>query len=81
MLVETKQQIIRNTLKYTEEQLQPKQFIRCHKSYIVNKEKIVFIKGNLKDLKLRLAGLDFDIPVSRNLPKEVYNLMTVRKYL
>ena len=64
------QQIIRNTLKSLEKQLDIKQFIRCHKSYIVNRDKIISIKGNAKNLKIKTSLLNFDIPVSRNLSKK-----------
>jgi hypothetical protein len=64
------QQIIRNTLKSAEDQLAANQFVRCHKSYIVNSNSIEFVKGNFNNLKLRTTGLNFDIPVSRTLSKK-----------
>lgn len=57
--------LIRNTLKAMEAQLVDKQFFRCHKSYIVNLNKIERISGNAQGLKLHLKDSDKILPVSR----------------
>ncbi len=44
-----------------------KKVIRCHKSYIVNLNKVNRISGNAKGYKLQIDELDFLIPVSRSL--------------
>ncbi len=67
-----KQQIIRNTLISVEEILNKKPFLRCHKSYILNCEKIDSVKGNSKDLKIHIEKLDFEIPISRNISEIDY---------
>jgi DNA-binding LytR/AlgR family response regulator len=53
--------IIFERLKNIEEQLPSDQFLRVHKSYIVAKERVLSIEGNLLDVGLQR------IPVSRSL--------------
>ncbi len=56
---------LRATLKSIESQLKPFHFIRTHRSYIVNKEKIAGVSGNAQGLKLKLKEVDMEVPVSR----------------
>lgn len=62
----TKRELLRGPLKAFEEQLadQP-QFIRCHQSYIINKQLINSISGNARGYLLDLKDLDAKVPVSR----------------
>jgi hypothetical protein len=63
--------LVRVSLKNVEHQLTPYDaIIRCHNSYMVNKNKIVDIKGNARSLYLRLEAVDEKIPVSRGFDKE-----------
>lgn len=39
---------------------------RCHRSYIVNLNKVNKLKGNAQGYKLIISEMDFDIPVSRS---------------
>jgi hypothetical protein len=73
-----RQQIIRNTLTSAEKKLNTKEFIRCHKSFIVNSNKIEVIKGNRKDMKLNISNLEFDIPVSRTLSKKDFESLLLK---
>lgn len=58
--------IIRNTLKELETDLSPHQrFFRCHKSYIINLEKVRQISGNAQGYQLHLPDTSQLIPVSR----------------
>lgn len=70
-----KQQVIRNTMISAEEILHKKKFLRCHKSYIFNCDKIYSLKGNLKALKIQTTIPDFCIPISRNISKEDYQYL------
>jgi hypothetical protein len=45
-------------------------FIKCHRSYIVNKELILSVSGNAQGLKLKLQNVAEEIPVSRMLNKD-----------
>lgn len=66
--------LLRLSFKNLENQLDGfEQIIRCHKSYIVNRERIIEIKGNARSLMLQVDLYDEMIPVSRSFPKE--NLM------
>ncbi len=58
--------LIRNTLKNIEKQLSKhKTIARCHKSYIVNLNRVQDIQGNAKGYKLTLDFVPEKIPVSR----------------
>ena len=62
----TKRELLRGTLKTFEKQLiDHPQFIRCHQSYIVNKQLIESISGNARGYLLDLKNLDTKVPVSR----------------
>ncbi len=61
-----KKKLIRNTLKTLEKQLKKYQnYIRCHRSYIVNKTYIDSIFNSAKGYKLKMIDFKEDIPVSR----------------
>lgn len=60
-------EIVRNTMKEMENQLQDTPMFRCHRSFIVNTGLIKKVVGNAQGLRLTLNGLSNDeIPVSRN---------------
>jgi len=44
--------------------------VRCHKSYIINLQKVQSFRGNARSVTVRLEGLDFEVPVSRSYPRE-----------
>lgn len=59
-------EIIRNTLKEMENQLQDTAMVRCHRSFVVNSSLIKKVVGNAQGLKLTLRDLpNNQIPVSR----------------
>ena len=69
---EIKEALIRTSLSKIEQQLiNHKQIVRCHKSYIVNANKVEEIQGNARSFLLKINQLDFLIPVSRNFPREM----------
>lgn len=64
---EIKRQMQRNTLNNVLNQLSAYKFIvKCHRSFIVNKNIICMVSGNAQGLKLELTNLDIIIPVSRS---------------
>jgi len=64
-------ELIRNTMKQCLQDLnQFPMFFRCHRSFIVNLNKIVNVEGNAQGLKLKLESIEEKVPVSRNLIKE-----------
>lgn len=72
--------IIRSTMKKIEEILQRHaMFFRCHRTFIVNLDKIEAVEGNAQGYKLKITGSDETLPVSRNLNKEFSDrLLAVR---
>ncbi len=59
-------ELLRNTIKNMEDQLEATVLIRCHRSYIVNSDLIENVEGNAQGLRLSLKNLeDFEVPVSR----------------
>jgi len=68
---------LRNTLKNTQSQLSAAYAIRCHRSFLVNPEKVISVEGNAQGLRLSLQGLqDIKIPVSRSYMAEVKDTLS-----
>lgn len=65
-----KKELLRNRVKNILEEL-PSVFIRCHRSYIVNLEKVRSVAGNARGYELTMANTDLKVPVSRNLAADV----------
>ncbi|MFK7771457.1 MAG: LytTR family DNA-binding domain-containing protein [Saprospiraceae bacterium] len=62
----TQKELLRNTIKNLEAQLDSTILIRCHRSFIVNSDLIENVEGNAQGLRLSLKKLDdFEVPVSR----------------
>jgi hypothetical protein len=60
------QKLMRNTLKNIEAQLKKySEFIRCHRTYIVNKNFVLDFTRSYTGYRLRLSGYNEEIPVSR----------------
>lgn len=63
--------IIRSTVKKTEELLHPYlNFFKCHRSYIINLDKVEHVNGNAQGFKVKIENHETLIPVSRNLNTE-----------
>ncbi|MBO4581768.1 MAG: response regulator transcription factor [Bacteroidales bacterium] len=69
--------ILRNTLKNMEEQLKCYGFIRCHRSYMVNLNKIKLIHKEKDGLfiNLDLEGID-DIPISKTYAEDILQMFS-----
>lgn len=62
-----KKEVIRNSINNIEEQLTGIPYlVRTHRAFIVNLKKILVKKGNTLGYRLKLSGIDQEIPVSRN---------------
>lgn len=69
----------RNTLKKIEESFSGTEIIRCHRSYMVNFEKVKVIRKDKDGLKLELDNpLTIDLPVSKTYVNTV--MQTFSKY-
>jgi DNA-binding LytR/AlgR family response regulator len=44
------------------------QFLRVHKSYLINRQKVRAIHGKAQNYQLQMDQLDFEVPVSRRMP-------------
>ena len=65
--------MLRSTLKKIEGMLTGQEaFFRCHRTYLVNLNKVNGISGNAQGFKLELEGIDDPIPVSRSLNKSIH---------
>jgi LytTr DNA-binding domain len=62
-------QVLRNSLKAIEEEMivnnDDSPLIRCHKAFIINREKVIELRGPAKSAQVILDGIDTLIPVSR----------------
>ena len=67
-----KKQILRNTLKRTEELLAPTNIMRCHRGYMVNMEQVKVLRREKEGFYLELGINNVpDIPVSKTYGKSV----------
>ncbi len=72
------QKMIRCSLKAIEKKFTNLESVfRCHKSFIVNLDKVTEIKGNAKGYFFYIEALPFDIPGSRSLSKSL--IKSIRK--
>lgn len=68
----THQEILRCSVKKAESAIEDfPEIIRCHRAYIVNLLKIEDAEGNSQGFRLKLNGLEHEIPVSRKYISEV----------
>ena len=64
--------IIRNTLKNIEKEIKNSgRILRCHKSYIINLDKVLSIKGNARGYCFVVDVFNCPVPVSRELSKDL----------
>lgn len=64
--------LLRNTLKKMEDELMPESIIRCHRSYLVNMERVKLIRREKEGLLLELdTGPSVTVPVSRTYMSQV----------
>ena len=62
--------LLRSSLSRLEKQIQQpptvrKPFVRCHRSYVINLDRVERVTGNAQGYKLHLLGGQFQIPVAR----------------
>ncbi len=68
----TNRKLIRTTLKNAHDDLKStSQFYRCHRTCLVNLEKVKRVTGNAQGYRLILENIEETIPVSRGLNKEI----------
>jgi hypothetical protein len=69
--------VLRNTIKRLEESLKGTEIIRCHRSYMVNFEKVKILKKDKDELSLELdVPSAISIPVSKTYVESVMEVFT-----
>jgi hypothetical protein len=77
---QAKKRIIRNSISNIEQQLAAFPFLfRTHRAFIINIKKVSSQKGNTLGYRLKLAGTDTEIPVSRQKTRDFDKIM--KQYL
>lgn len=67
-----KQKMLRTTMRKMEEALSKHpQFCRCHRTFMVNFDRVDHVSGNAQGYRLHLGGVEESIPVSRNLNETI----------
>jgi len=67
--------LLRNTLKKLETSLKPFDIIRCHRSYMVNFQKVKLIERTKEGLKIKLnTDALTEIPVSKTYTESIFGL-------
>lgn len=67
--------MIRSTMKQLLAQLNDHIFIQCHRSFIINRNRITSLTGNKNDTKVQLEFVTKRIPVSRAKVEELRSLI------
>lgn len=71
-----KKKIIRNSISNVEQQLAAIPFLfRTHRAFIVNVKKVSSQKGNTLGYRLKLSGIEVEIPVSRQKTRDFDQIM------
>jgi DNA-binding LytR/AlgR family response regulator len=69
---QVKSKMLRATLRKIEDALVDyAQFYRCHRTFLVNLQKVQRISGNAQGYKLHLQDVEVTLPVSRSLNEEI----------
>jgi uncharacterized integral membrane protein len=66
--------LLRSSLTRLEGQIQSTGIVRCHRSYIVNLDKVEKVTGNAQGYKLHLQAFDLTVPVARKYSEIVEQL-------
>lgn len=72
-----KKVLVRATLKNLEQSLNKNnRIVRCHKSYVVNLEKVIQVIGNAKGYSFIVDEFNYPVPVSREISKQLLEKIT-----
>ena len=67
--------VLRNTLKHVEEMLQQYGFARCHRSYIINLQKVQMVKKEHDGFVVALDEEEIaDIPISKTYTNDIVGI-------
>lgn len=69
--------LLRNTLKNLETSLRPLDVVRCHRSYMVNFQKVKMIEREKTGLRIKLDTLPhLEVPVSKSYVDDVFQMFS-----
>jgi DNA-binding LytR/AlgR family response regulator len=57
--------LLRSSLSRLESQIDMPHIVRCHRSYVVNLDRVERVTGNAQGYKLHLMGGQLQVPVAR----------------
>lgn len=66
--------MLRSSLSRLENQLEGQNIVRCHRSFIVNLDKVEKVTGNAQGYKLHLETPELVVPVARKYSEIVEKL-------
>jgi len=67
--------LLRNTLKQLESTLKPLEVVRCHRSYMVNFQKVKLIERTKEGLRIKLNTQPLiEVPVSKTYTESIFQL-------
>lgn len=67
-------ELLRSSLTRLESQISHENIVRCHRSYIVNLDKVMKVTGNAQGYKLHLETSEFLVPVARKYSEIIERL-------
>jgi len=67
-------ELLRSSLTRLESQIEAENIVRCHRSYVVNLDKVEKVTGNAQGYKLHLRETEFVVPVARKYSEIVERL-------
>lgn len=67
-------ELLRSSLTRLEGQISSPGIVRCHRSYIVNLDKVEKVTGNAQGYKLHLQSFDLTVPVARRYSEMIEQL-------
>jgi len=74
---QVKKILLRSSLKRIERDVEGYlSLFKCHRAFLVNVNNISRVAGNSQGYKLVFEGLEFEVPVSRNISKDLFKLIT-----
>lgn len=77
-----KKKMLRNTLKNIEKMLSDyTQIVKCHKSYLINLQKVTEIQKTEARYFLYIEGQDLKVPISRHLTREILDKLSPLKVI
>lgn len=70
--------LLRNTLSYAEKVVSSHPVLfKCHRSYLVNLDRITKVNGNSQGYRLVIPGVSVEIPVSRSNSTRLKDLLSI----